>query len=122
MIGERRSITFVMPLSFASTPTAEAPTTIVPSELPGETRHASISRLPADTITGIPAALAARLDSLGAVVLGTTAGLMIADLPAVLCGHLIGHRLDPRWPRAVATLIFAAQGVLVLSGVHLDIF
>jgi Ca2+/H+ antiporter, TMEM165/GDT1 family len=68
------------------------------------------------------AALAARFDSLGLVVLGTTAGLMIADLPAVLCGHLIGHRLDPRWPRLVAALIFAAQGALVLSGVDLGIF
>jgi putative Ca2+/H+ antiporter (TMEM165/GDT1 family) len=68
------------------------------------------------------AALAARFDSLGLVILGTTAGLIIADLPAVLCGHLIGHRLDPRWPRALAALIFAAQGVLVLSGVDLDIF
>jgi Ca2+/H+ antiporter, TMEM165/GDT1 family len=68
------------------------------------------------------AALAARFDSIGAVVLGTTAGLMIADLPAVLCGHLIGHRLDPRWPRAVAAVIFAVQGVLVLSGVNVDLF
>jgi putative Ca2+/H+ antiporter (TMEM165/GDT1 family) len=68
------------------------------------------------------AALAARFDSLGVVVLGTTAGLMIADLPVVLCGHFIGHRLDPRWPRAIAALIFAAQGILVLSGVDLDIF
>lgn len=65
------------------------------------------------------AALAARFDSLGLVVLGTTAGLMIADLPAVLGGHLIGHRLDPRWPRAVAALTFAVQGLLVLAGVNL---
>jgi Ca2+/H+ antiporter, TMEM165/GDT1 family len=68
------------------------------------------------------AALAARFDTLGLVVLGTTAGLMIADLPAVLCGHLIGHRLDPRWPRAIAAVIFAVQGALVLSGVEFDIF
>jgi Ca2+/H+ antiporter, TMEM165/GDT1 family len=68
------------------------------------------------------AALAARFDSLGLVVLGTTVGLMIADLPAVLCGHLIGHRLDPRWPRAIAALIFTAHGLLVLSGVELDLF
>jgi putative Ca2+/H+ antiporter (TMEM165/GDT1 family) len=68
------------------------------------------------------AALAARFDSLGLVVLGTTAGLMIADLPAVLCGHLIGHRLDPRWPRAIAALIFTTQGLLVLVGVELDFF
>ena len=64
-------------------------------------------------------ALAARFDSLIPVVLGTTAGIMIADLPAVLFGHVAGHRLDPRWPRAVAALIFAAQGLLVLLGVSL---
>ena len=68
------------------------------------------------------AALAARFDSLGLVVLGTTAGLVVADLPAVLCGHLIGHRLDPRWPRAIAAVVFVVQGALVLSGLEFDIF
>jgi putative Ca2+/H+ antiporter (TMEM165/GDT1 family) len=63
------------------------------------------------------AALAARFDSLAPVVLGTTVGLLIADLPAVLFGHLAGIRLDPRWPPAIAALIFAALGLLVLSGV-----
>jgi putative Ca2+/H+ antiporter (TMEM165/GDT1 family) len=65
------------------------------------------------------AALAARFDRLAPVVLGTTAGIVIADLPAVLFGHLAGKRLDPRWPRAIAALIFAAQGLLVLSGASL---
>jgi putative Ca2+/H+ antiporter (TMEM165/GDT1 family) len=65
------------------------------------------------------AALAARFDDLGSVVLGTTAGMMIANIPAVLCGHLAGHRLDPRWTRAIAAVILAAQGVLVLSGMRL---
>jgi putative Ca2+/H+ antiporter (TMEM165/GDT1 family) len=63
------------------------------------------------------AALAARFDTLAPVVLGTTAGIMITDLPAVLFGNLAGKRVDPRWPRAIAALIFAAQGLLVLSGV-----
>jgi putative Ca2+/H+ antiporter (TMEM165/GDT1 family) len=62
------------------------------------------------------AALAARFDSLGPVVLGTTAGMMIANLPAVLFGHLAGHRIDPRWTRAIAALIFTAQALFVLSG------
>ena len=65
------------------------------------------------------AGLAARFDSLGPVVLGTTVGLVLADLPAVLFGHLAGNRLDPRWPRAIAAVIFAVQGVLVLAGVGL---
>jgi putative Ca2+/H+ antiporter (TMEM165/GDT1 family) len=64
------------------------------------------------------AALAARFDSLLPVVLGTTAGMMIANIPAVLFGHFAGHRLDPRWTRAVAAAILSAQGVLVLAGVR----
>lgn len=64
-------------------------------------------------------ALAARFGDLAPVVLGTTLGMMIANVPAVLCGHLAGHRLDPRWTRAVAAIVLAAQGFLVLSGVRL---
>jgi putative Ca2+/H+ antiporter (TMEM165/GDT1 family) len=65
------------------------------------------------------AALAARFDALDSVVIGTTVGMMIANIPAVFCGHLAGHRLDPRWTRAVASAILAAQAVLVLSGARL---
>jgi Ca2+/H+ antiporter, TMEM165/GDT1 family len=65
------------------------------------------------------AALGARFDALGSVVIGTTAGMMIANIPAVFCGHFAGHRLDPRWTRAVAAAILAAQGILVVSGVRL---
>src|SRR5687767_7823078 len=36
--------------------TDDAPTTMVPSAFPGDTRQALISRLPADTTTGIPTA------------------------------------------------------------------
>jgi hypothetical protein len=65
------------------------------------------------------AALAAHFDALDSVVIGTTVGMMIANIPAVFCGHLAGHRLDPRWTRAVASAILAAQAVLVLSGARL---
>jgi hypothetical protein len=44
---------------------------------------------------------------------------MIANIPAVFCSHLAGQRLDPRWTRAVASAILAAQAVLVLSGARL---
>jgi putative Ca2+/H+ antiporter (TMEM165/GDT1 family) len=63
------------------------------------------------------AALAARFDDLAAVVAGTTAGMMIANVPAVLFGHFAGHRIDRRWARWGAAAIFAAQGALALSGV-----
>ena len=65
------------------------------------------------------AALAARFDALGWVVLGTTAGMMIANVPAVLFGHFAGSRVDPRWARYGAAAIFAAQGVLSLAGIGL---
>jgi putative Ca2+/H+ antiporter (TMEM165/GDT1 family) len=65
------------------------------------------------------AALAARFDSLAFVVIGTTLGMMIANVPAVLFGHLAGHKIDPRWTRIVAAVIFAIQGVLALAGMTL---
>jgi putative Ca2+/H+ antiporter (TMEM165/GDT1 family) len=66
------------------------------------------------------AALAARFDAVVPVVLGTTLGMMIADVPAVLCGHLLAHRIQARWVRVVAAAIFAALGVSALAG--FDIF
>jgi putative Ca2+/H+ antiporter (TMEM165/GDT1 family) len=62
------------------------------------------------------AALAARFDAVIPVVLGTTIGMLIADVPAVLFGHLAGHRLNPRWVRIVAAAIFAALGISALAG------
>jgi putative Ca2+/H+ antiporter (TMEM165/GDT1 family) len=64
-------------------------------------------------------ALAARFDELGFVVLGTTAGMMIANVPAVLFGHFAGSKIDARWARYIAAAIFAVQGVLALAGVRL---
>jgi putative Ca2+/H+ antiporter (TMEM165/GDT1 family) len=102
----------------------------------GQDRSAGFSRLPAgsaflatlcsffiaeigDKTQIATAALAARFEALDSVVIGTTAGMMIANIPAVFCGHFAGHRLDPRWTRAVAAAILAAQGILVLSGMRL---
>jgi putative Ca2+/H+ antiporter (TMEM165/GDT1 family) len=65
------------------------------------------------------AALAARFDNLVFVVIGTTIGMMIANFPAVLFGHLAGHKIDPRRTRVIAAVIFAIQGVLALSGMTL---
>jgi putative Ca2+/H+ antiporter (TMEM165/GDT1 family) len=65
------------------------------------------------------AALAARFDALAWVVIGTTTGMMIANVPAVLFGHFAGNRIDPRWARYVAAAIFAAQGVLAALGIRL---
>jgi putative Ca2+/H+ antiporter (TMEM165/GDT1 family) len=59
-------------------------------------------------------ALAARFHSFVAVVLGTTTGLLLADIPAVLLGDRLTHRLPMRALRAVAAAAFALLGALTL--------
>jgi len=59
-------------------------------------------------------ALAARYDSLIAVVLGTTLGMMIANVPAVWLGGALAHRVNMKVMRWVAAGLFALLGVLAL--------
>lgn len=61
-------------------------------------------------------ALAAQYQALVAVVAGTTLGMMIANVPAVLLGDRIAHALPVRKVHAVAALIFAVLGILTLAG------
>jgi putative Ca2+/H+ antiporter (TMEM165/GDT1 family) len=61
-------------------------------------------------------ALAAQYQSLVSVVAGTTLGMMIANVPAVLLGDRIAVRMPVRVVHAVAAFIFAVLGVLTLSG------
>lgn len=65
------------------------------------------------------AALAARFETVIPVVIGTTAGMMLADVPAVLCGHAFAHKINPRWVRYAAAVIFAVLGVTVLVETNL---
>ncbi|MES3041447.1 MAG: TMEM165/GDT1 family protein [Pseudomonadota bacterium] len=60
--------------------------------------------------------LAAQYQSLLAVVLGTTAGMMLANVPAVLLGDRIANTLPTRWIHGVAAAIFAVLGVATLLG------
>ena len=60
--------------------------------------------------------LAAQYPSLLAVVLGTTAGMMLANVPAVLLGDRIATALPTRWIHGVAAGIFAMLGVATLLG------
>lgn len=62
-------------------------------------------------------ALAAQYNSLTTVVIGTTLGMMIANVPAVLLGEIAAKKLDMRIVRAIAALILLIMGVLVLTGV-----
>ena len=61
-------------------------------------------------------ALAARFDALSAVILGTTLGMMIANVPVVLLGEIATKKIPAKVVHAVAALIFAALGIAVLWG------
>ena len=61
-------------------------------------------------------ALAAQYDAFVAVVAGTTLGMMIANVPAVLLGDRIAHRMPVRLVHAIAAAIFAVLGVATLLG------
>lgn len=59
-------------------------------------------------------ALAARYQSLTEVVLGTTLGMMIANVPAVWIGATLAHRVNMKVMRWVAAGLFVVLGVLAL--------
>lgn len=61
-------------------------------------------------------ALAARFSFLPAVIAGTTLGMMVANIPAVFGGHAAGSRINLRYVRIAATVIFLVQGIMVLAG------
>ena len=61
-------------------------------------------------------ALAAQYHSFFAVVGGTTLGMMIANVPAVLLGDRIASRIPVRLVHAIAAVIFAVLGVATLLG------
>lgn len=59
--------------------------------------------------------LAARFDALLSVVLGTTLGMLLANVPAVLLGEVAAKKLPVRFVHGLAALVFAVLGVLVLT-------
>ena len=59
-------------------------------------------------------ALAARYESLVAVVLGTTLGMMVANVPAVWLGEALAHRVNMKVMRWVAAALFVILGALSL--------
>jgi len=62
-------------------------------------------------------ALAARYDSLVAVVTGTTFGMMLANVPAVFLGDVIAKKVSMKLVHGIAAAIFAVLGVLTLFNV-----
>jgi putative Ca2+/H+ antiporter (TMEM165/GDT1 family) len=61
-------------------------------------------------------ALAAQYQSLVLVVLGTTLGMMLANVPAVILGERVAHKIPVRLVHGIAAAIFAALGVAALMG------
>jgi len=61
-------------------------------------------------------ALAAKYSSLVAVVAGTTLGMMLANVPAVLLGEVAARQLPMQVVHRIAAAIFLALGVSVLLG------
>jgi putative Ca2+/H+ antiporter (TMEM165/GDT1 family) len=59
-------------------------------------------------------ALAARYDSLVAVVMGTTLGMMLANIPAVWMGEVLAHRVNMKIMRWIAAALFILLGILAL--------
>ena len=61
-------------------------------------------------------ALAAQYHAIFTVVAGTTLGMLIANVPAVLLGDRIAQRMPVRLVHTVAAAIFALLGVATLLG------
>ena len=59
-------------------------------------------------------ALGARFHNVLAVALGTTIGMLIANIPAVLVGQALIERIPMRAVRMVAALLFLALGLWLL--------
>jgi Ca2+/H+ antiporter, TMEM165/GDT1 family len=59
-------------------------------------------------------ALAARFDSLAAVVAGTTLGMMVADVPAVWLGDVLAERINMKAMRIIAAALFIVLGLATL--------
>jgi len=67
-------------------------------------------------------ALAARFHSVLLVTAGTTAGMLLANVPAVLFGDVIARRVSLKLVRGIAAVSFLALGVLTLMGVDVGLF
>lgn len=61
--------------------------------------------------------LAARFEQFLPVVAGTTLGMMLANIPAVVLGDRLAGKLPVKAIRIIAAIVFAVLGVLTLIGV-----
>ncbi|MCB6183653.1 TMEM165/GDT1 family protein [Leeia sp. TBRC 13508] len=66
-------------------------------------------------------ALAAKYHAVVAVVVGSTLGMMIANVPAVLFGEIAVKKFSPKVVHAIAAVIFAIIGISVLLGMKIGL-
>ncbi len=59
-------------------------------------------------------AMAARFDDAILVVIGTTLGMLLANVPAVFLGEKFAKRFSPKLIHAISACIFAMMGILTL--------
>lgn len=59
-------------------------------------------------------AIAAKYSSLVATVVGTTTGMLIANVPVVFAGEKLASRLPVHWARWLACLLFALAGIATI--------
>jgi putative Ca2+/H+ antiporter (TMEM165/GDT1 family) len=60
--------------------------------------------------------LAARYQSVAVVTAGTTLGMLLANVPAVLLGDKVVQWVPVVWVHRIAAAVFAVLGVLILLG------
>jgi len=63
--------------------------------------------------------LAARFEHFYPVVMGTTLGMMVANIPVVLLGDKLADKLPVKATRLAAAAVFAVLGIVTLSGLRL---
>ena len=61
--------------------------------------------------------MAARFEQFYPVETGTTLGMMLANIPAVLLGNKVADKLPVKAIRITAAVVFAILGVSTLTGV-----
>ena len=66
--------------------------------------------------------LAARFHSIVLVTAGTTAGMLLANVPAVLFGDVISRKVSLKLVRGIAAVSFAVLGGLTVIGVDMGLF
>ncbi|MEZ9822134.1 TMEM165/GDT1 family protein [Shewanella sp. 10N.286.45.A1] len=58
--------------------------------------------------------LSAKYDALAMVVMGTTLGMLIANVPVVIAGHFSAEKLPMQWIHRGCAVLFALLGVVTL--------